>query len=48
MLNLCIKEKFMSEKHKDMWTIIDDPIQILDAINDSPEWKKDSINFATM
>ena len=48
MLNLCIKEKFMSEKHKDMWTIIDNPIHILDAINSSPKWKEDSIKFATM
>ena len=48
MLNLCIREKFMSEKHKEMWTIIDNPDHILDAINASPKWEKDSINFATM
>lgn len=48
MLNLCIKEKFMSKKHKEMWTIIDNPAYILDAINSSPKWNKNSINFATM
>ena len=48
MLNICIKEKFMSEKHKEMWTILDNPIHIIDAIRSSPKWEKNSINFATM
>lgn len=48
MLNRCINDKFMSKKHKNMWTIIDNPNHIIDAIYKSPKWGKDSINFATL
>ena len=48
MLNRCIKENFMSKKHEEMWTVIDNPNHVIDAIHESPKWRKDSINFASL
>jgi len=40
MLNRCIEEKFMSDFHHDLWTIIDDPAKVVDAIRKSPLFSK--------
>lgn len=46
LLERCIDEKFMSEKHRDMWTILTDPHQIMIALENAPEWSEDAIKFA--
>jgi len=46
LLDKCIEEKFMSEKHREMWTIVDDPKYIISALANAPEWSNDAIKFA--
>jgi len=48
MLEKCISENFMSEKNREIWTIISEPEKIIQAINTSPIWSEDAIHFATM
>ena len=46
LLDKCIKEKFMAEKHRDMWSILEDPTEIMTALKNAPEWSEDAIKFA--
>ncbi len=48
LLEKSIKEKFMSEAHRDMWTVVSDPDKIMTAIGNSPEWSSDAISFAAV
>ncbi len=48
MLEKSIKENFMSEAHKKMWTVVSDPKDVIDAIEKSPEWSADAISFAAV
>jgi uncharacterized protein (TIGR00730 family) len=48
MLEKSIKENFMSEAHRKMWTVVSDPDSIMDAIESSPEWSADAISFAAV
>lgn len=46
MLNHAITEGFMAEAHRDIWTVFDEPSQVMEAVNNSKPWSKDAINFA--
>ncbi|MBT3208187.1 MAG: TIGR00730 family Rossman fold protein [Bacteroidetes bacterium] len=46
MLENCIEGKFLNEIHRKMWTIIEKPEELLDAINNSSEWSEKSRDFA--
>ena len=48
MLDKCIKENFMAEKHKEMWSFVNEPDEVINAINTSPEWNKENISFAAV
>ena len=48
MLDKCIKENFMAEKHKEMWSFVDEPDEVINAINTAPEWNKENISFAAV
>jgi uncharacterized protein (TIGR00730 family) len=48
LLELSIKEKFMDPRHRLMWTVIEEPRQIIDAINNAPGWFPDAQSFATI
>lgn len=47
LLNRCITEQFMQERHADMWTFVDQPEEVLAAIHNAPLWEEDAITFAT-
>ena len=47
MLNKCVNENFMNEKHIEMWTFIDKPNQVINALKNASDWDKNAINFAT-
>jgi len=47
LLEKCVIENFMSEKHLDMWTFVNEPEQIIPAIKNAPEWDESAISFAT-
>jgi uncharacterized protein (TIGR00730 family) len=48
MLERSIHEKFMSETHRKMWTVVSDPDEVMSAIEKSPEWSADAISFAAV
>ncbi|MBN1352084.1 TIGR00730 family Rossman fold protein [candidate division KSB1 bacterium] len=48
VLNKCISERFMNPEHKDMWQVVDAPEDVIPAIETSPRWHPDAINFAAV
>lgn len=46
MLENAISEGFMGEKHRDIWTVFDDPTKVLETIHNSAPWSNDAIKFA--
>ena len=48
LLNKCVSEKFMDEKHKNMWTVVNEPEDVLQAIRLAPKWYKDARHFAAI
>ena len=46
LLDKCIEERFMAEKHREMWSILEDPTEIMTALENAPEWSEDAIKFA--
>jgi len=47
MLEKCVSENFMNEKHLQMWTFVKEPEDVISCIKDAENWNKDAINFAT-
>lgn len=43
-----IEENFLREAHRDIWTVVNHPHEIIDAINNAPKWNKDAIKFAAV
>ena len=43
-----IAERFMGSNHLKMWSVVDEPEGVLDAINDSEEWDADALQFANV
>jgi len=47
MLEKCVSENFMNEKHLQMWKFVDRPEDVINSIKNAESWDKDAINFAT-
>jgi uncharacterized protein (TIGR00730 family) len=47
MLERCVRERFMHERHLELWTFVDEPEQVVPAILSAPRWGADAIEFAT-
>lgn len=47
-LQHAIEEKFMSENHLRMWSIIDDPGGLPEALKSAPAWSSSAKNFAAV
>jgi len=43
-----IAERFMGSDHLKMWSVIDEPEGVLEAINGSEEWSSDALQFANV
>jgi uncharacterized protein (TIGR00730 family) len=48
LLKRSIAEHFMDARHKNMWSIVDTPDQVLDAIASAPVWQSSARNFAAV
>ncbi len=48
MLERCVEEKFMQERHAEMWQVLDDPTQIVDMIRQTEDWDENAIEFAVL
>jgi uncharacterized protein (TIGR00730 family) len=46
MLDRSVEYRFMDERHRAMWTVIEEPEQVLDAIVTSPPWSPKNRSFA--
>ncbi|HTS68329.1 MAG TPA: TIGR00730 family Rossman fold protein [Terriglobia bacterium] len=45
-LDHCIAENFMDTRHRDMWTAVNEPEEVLSAIHNAPPWSAENLNFA--
>ncbi len=48
MLERCVEENFMVNRHMEMWTFVDQPDQVIPALHSAPSWDKDAIHFAAI
>jgi uncharacterized protein (TIGR00730 family) len=48
MLDRSIAYRFMDERHRAMWMVVEEPEQVLDAIRNSPPWKRENRSFAAI
>jgi len=46
MMEHAINQGFMGEKHRDIWTVFEDPEKIIEAIQLAKPWSQDAIKFA--
>jgi uncharacterized protein (TIGR00730 family) len=45
-LDHCIEEHFMDVRHREMWSLVNEPEQVLGAIQSAPAWSSENRNFA--
>ena len=43
-----VSEQFMSRLHLDMWSVVDNPEQVLDALSSAKQWSSDALSFASV
>ena len=48
LLNHCVDERFMDEKHRAMWSVASDPESVLETLRQAGEWSKDARSFAAL
>jgi len=46
LLDRAIAERFMDERHRQMWSFVNSPEDVLAAIRAAPEWSSDARAFA--
>lgn len=46
MLDRCVEEHFMSAQHRTMWTVIENPAEVVEAIQHAPVWDAQAIHHA--
>ena len=47
-LNHSVEERFMGRNHLKMWSVVDEPEEVLDAIENSHEWDVEALQFANV
>jgi uncharacterized protein (TIGR00730 family) len=46
VLEHCIAEHFMDTRHREIWTVVNEPEDVMRAIETAPRWSADNRNFA--
>lgn len=46
MMDHAISEGFLREEHRDIWTVFEEPEQVLQAIHSARPWSSEAIKFA--
>jgi uncharacterized protein (TIGR00730 family) len=46
LLDRCIEQRFMDPRHAAMWSVVEEPGQVLDAIRNPPPWHAENRSFA--
>ena len=47
-LHHSVNERFMSDKHLQMWSVVDEPEQVLDAMHNAVRWSAAAREFAAV
>jgi len=47
-LERCVAERFMDPRHKSMWSVVNEPAEVLPAIHSAPVWDSNSLSFAAI
>jgi len=48
LLRHTIAERFMDQRHDEMWSIVDRVEQVIDALDNAPDWQVDARSFSTL
>jgi uncharacterized protein (TIGR00730 family) len=48
MFEKCVRENFMNKSHLEMWEVVSEPEEVMNAIRNSKPWDKGAINFAAV
>jgi uncharacterized protein (TIGR00730 family) len=48
LLEQCVEERFMDSRHLGMWTVVDNPEEVLPAIDAAPPWSENARGFAAV
>ena len=48
LLERSIERRFMDQRHRAMWTVVDEPEEVLGAIRDAPAWPHQNRSFAAL
>jgi uncharacterized protein (TIGR00730 family) len=48
MFDKAVKENFMNSVHLEMWKVVSEPEEVMNAIRNSKPWDKGAINFAAV
>ena len=48
LLDQCISERFMDSRHARMWSVVEDPEEVPQAISAAAPWNEDCRSFATL
>lgn len=48
LLSRAIEERFMDPRHAQMWSLVDHPREVLDAIHRAPPWHPENREFAAL
>lgn len=48
MLERSVEENFMRPEHAFMWSVVDTPAQIWDAVKSAPRWGRNALDFAAV
>ncbi|HEV3113389.1 MAG TPA: TIGR00730 family Rossman fold protein [Candidatus Binataceae bacterium] len=46
LLNHCIDQRFMDPRHAAMWSVVDRPADVVEAIGQAPPWRPEYRSFA--
>jgi uncharacterized protein (TIGR00730 family) len=47
LLERCVSERFMDERHRSIWCVAEGPERVLDVIRSAPRWPASARSFAT-
>lgn len=48
LLTLCVRERFMDERHLQMWQLVSEPAQVPAALESAPGWSAQARRFAAL
>ena len=47
-LDHCIAERFMDTRHRNIWTVVNEPEEVMAAVQTAPRWRAENRDFAVL